>query len=66
MTVKEGIRHYLDHQLWNRRDGAVRKGALKNYEELLSKFQIRFSEHEVSSISAGDIRKFFEIIHGKS
>lgn len=60
MTIEEALELFRKHQ-----KNAVRKNTLKNYGKFLEQFQMRFSEYEVSSVSAEDIGKFLEECTGE-
>lgn len=55
MTIQEAIELFKKHQ-----SVTVRKNTIKSYGKFLEKFDERFSQQEVVSVSADDISKFLE------
>ena len=55
MTIQEAIELFKKHQY-----ATVRKSTIKSYGKFLEKFEERFSQQEVVSVSADDISKFLE------
>jgi len=55
MNIQEGLELFTQHK-----KSTVKKSTLKSYRRFLEQFQIRFSEYEITSISADDIGQFLE------
>ena len=55
MNIQESLELFTQHK-----KSTVKKSTLKSYRRFLEQFQIRFSEFEITSISADDIGQFLE------
>lgn len=55
MTIQEAMELFKQHQ-----KSSVKKSTLKSYGKFMEKFQTKFSEHEIASISAEDIGRFLD------
>lgn len=55
MIIEQAIEFFKQHQ-----KNTVKKSTQKSYGKFLDQFQVKFSDNELSSISAEDVGKFLE------
>lgn len=55
MTIQEGLELFMQRQKMT-----LKKTTLKSYRRFLEQFRLRFSEYEITSISADNVGKFLE------